>query len=199
MIFKSTNFDDINRYYKSTYVKFKETGDKLFYIRNVSPTSVTGCDEDGTEFELFLNDEYPYEVDYILPRKSFFQMGKRACLLQRIPAKQYQRGISVSNVRLTSLAKTGGLSTHEPSFETLKAFVTKQAFPTLEVAIKNTARMVSVALSPRMAYVPDTGSIFIDTTPIALVDKKDKLLKIIHPVFRNELQDVAANSQYKVV
>jgi hypothetical protein len=199
MIFMSANYDDISRYYKSTYVKFKETGDKLFYIRHVTPVSVTGCDEDGTEFELFLGNDYPYEVDYILPRKSFFQANKRAILLQRIPAKQYQRGISTGNVRLTGLAKTGGLSTHEIGFDLLKAFVTKQAFPRLDEAIKNTARNVSVALSSRIAYVPDVGYFYVDTTVIAQVDKKTKQIHMLQNVFRNEMQELVQNSQYKVV
>jgi hypothetical protein len=198
MIFTTGNWDDINRYYKSTYVKFTEMGDKLFYIRHVNPTSVTGCDEDGTEFELYLDDEHPYEVDYVLPNKSFFQHHKRAVLLQRVPAKQYQRGISVNNVRLTSLAKTGGLSTLDIGFEILKSFVTKQTYLSLETAVKNTGRYVPVALSPRMAYVPDASYIYVDTTPVASLDKKTKSITMLAPIFRNEVTALTINSPYKV-
>ena len=198
MIFKSTNFDDINRYYKATYVKFKETGDKLFYIRNVSPTSVTGCDEDGTEFELFLNDEYPYEVDYILPRKSFFQMGKRACLLQRIPAKQYQRGLSNSNTRVNALGKTGSVNAVELTFDVLTEFVNKQAFPSLSKAVLNKAKDHSVVLSPRFAYVPDMKAIFADAILVAEVNPEDKLVVVRHPIFKPELLELAADTEFKV-
>ena len=199
MIFLSSNYDDISRYYKGTYVKFKDTGDKLFYIRNVHRDSITGCDEDGTEFELYLNDTHPYEVDYILPSKSFFQYAKRAVLLQRIPAKQYQRGISGNNVKLVSLTKTGGLSTMDMGFEVLKAFVSKQNFWSLDEAVRNKGRMISIALTPRIAYIPEAGYIFVDTTAVARVDKKDKTIYMLASIFSNELNEIACNSSFKVV
>ena len=199
MIFVSSNWEDISRYYKNTYVKFKETGEKLFYVRRVDRFAVTGTDEDGTEFELCLNDEHPYEVDYILPNKSFFQCGKRATMLQRIPAKQYQRGISSSNTQLCSLNKAGGLAKHEINFELLKQFVTKQTFISLDEAVRNKPRNMSTALSPRMAYVPDMNMLFVDFVAIALLDKKDKTIAMIKPIFHDEVIHLTRNSQYKVI
>ena len=199
MIFLSSNAEDIGRYYRNTYVKFKEMGDKLFFIRRVDAYSVQGCDEDGTEFELFLNDEHPYEVDYILPRKSFFQLGKRAALLQRIPAKQYQRGISNGNTAITSLNADGGVAKHEVGFETLKQFVNKQQYLSLDDAIKNKDRNISVVLNPRFAYVPKAGYIFVDTKAIARLDKKEKTFVVLHPVFKNDVERLVQGSQYKVL
>lgn len=199
MIFQSSNWEDISRYYRNTYVKFKETGDRLFFIRRVDNYAVTGTDEDGTEFELYLNDEHPYEVDYILPRKSYFQVGKRATMLARIPAKQYQRGISNGNTMLTSLNKNGGIAKHEIGFEILKQFVTKQTYWTLEEAVKNKGRNTSIALSPRFAYVPDINTIFVDQRAIATVDKKDKTVTMALPIFRNEVLALVKDSKFKVL
>ena len=61
MIFKASNWEDISRYYRNTYVKFKETGDRLFFIRRVDSYAVTGTDEDGTEFELYLKLKEKFE------------------------------------------------------------------------------------------------------------------------------------------
>ena len=199
MIFTSTNYEDISRYYRNTYVKFKETGERLFFIRNVDAQSVRGTDEDGTEFELFLSDDHPYEVDYVLPRKSFYQMGKRAMLLARIPAKQYQRGISNGNTSLISLAKSGGISKHEISFDTLKPFVTKQTYLNMEEAVRNMGRNISAALSPRFAYVPDIGMIFVDHRAVAEVNKKEQKVKMILPIFRNEIEALVKESKFEVI
>jgi hypothetical protein len=188
MQFNSYNWEDIQRYYRHTFLKFKETGDTLFYIRDVRPDRVTGTDQDGTEFALHLNYDDPYEVDYILPNKSYFQYAKRACMLQRIPAKQYRRGICADNVRITGLSKTGGLAAIEVDFEALKAFVSKQAFPSLSTVLLQKQKPLSVALSPRFAFVPVGGFLFCDQTCVAQVDSKRKTLTILHPIFKPEIE-----------
>lgn len=188
MQFNSYNWEDIQRYYRHTFLKFKETGDTLFYIRDVSPSRVTGTDENGTEFALHLNYDDPYEVDYILPNKSYFQYAKRACMLQRIPAKQYRRGICADNVRITGLSKTGGLAAIEVDFEALKAFVSKQAFPSLSTVLLQKQKPLSVALSPRFAFVPVGGFLFCDQTCVAQVDAKRKTLTILQPIFKPEIE-----------
>lgn len=199
MIFISSVWEDISRYYKGTYVKFKEMGDRLFYIRRVDHISVQGQDENGTEFELCLNDDYPYEVDYILPNKSYFQAGKRAVMLQRIPAKQYQRGISSSNTQLCSLNKLGGIAKHDMGFDMLKLFVTKQTYPTFLDALRNKERNISVALNQRMAYVPDASAIFVDFVPVAMVDRKARTISMSRPIFKAEVEKLVANTEYKVI
>lgn len=199
MIFVASVWDDINRYYKNTYVKFKETGERLFYIRKVDQYAVTGQDEDGTEFELCLSDEHPYEVDYILPNKSFFQAQKRAVMLQRIPAKQYQRGISAQNTQLCSINKAGGLAKHDIGFDLLKLFVNKQTYTNFTDAVRNKERNISTVLSSRMAYVPEVGMIFVDFVPVATVDKKAQTVSMTRPIFRAEVEKIVANSLFKVV
>ena len=198
MIFNSTNHDDINRYYRNTFVKFKETGDALYYIRSVNSEVVRGTDQHGTEFELWLSDEHPYEVDYILPNKSFFQNKKRACMLSRIPAKQYQRGLSTNNTRIVCMNRSGGSQNMDLSFDVLSEFVNKQAFPSLAKAILNKAKDHSIVLSPRFAYVPDIRSIYADHTIVAEVNVDEKRIFVKHPIFRPEIEELADGSEYKV-
>lgn len=187
MLFSSANYEDIHRYYRCTYVKFKEMGDRLFYIRDVGAHLVRGTDEDGTEFELYLNHEHPYEVDYVLPHKSYFQLAKRACMLQRVPAKQYRRGVCNENTRLTAIGKTGNLVNVEIGFDALKAFVSKQAFPSIKTILLMKNKPLSVALSPRFAFVPETGQILADQLSVAIVDKKAGVVTINREIFRPEV------------
>lgn len=199
MIFSPNVHDDINRYYRNTYVKFKETGDKLFYIRDVNHTMVRGIDDEQTEFELYLSEEHPYEVDYVIPHKSFFQYKTRACLLQRHPAKQYQRGLSNGNTRIHSLTRSGGVTDVEVSFEVLKAYVAKQSFPSFDKGITSKGKFISVALSPRFAYVPEVKQIFVDMLPVATVDHPNHKIQVFHSVFMPELKALAADSIFEVV
>ena len=112
---------------------------------------------------------------------------------------RYQRGISSSNTQLCSLNKAGGLAKHEINFELLKQFVTKQTFISLDEAVRNKPRNMSTALSPRMAYVPDMNMLFVDFVAIALLDKKDKTITMIKPIFHDEVIHLTRNSQYKVI
>lgn len=198
MIFNSSNHEDINRYYRNTYVKFKETGDNLYYIRSVNSEVVRGTDQTGTEFELWLSDEHPYEVDYILPNKSYFQYKKRACMLVRVPAKQYQRGLSPNNTRINGLSRTGGTQALELGFDVLTEFVNKQAFPNLAAAVLNKGKEHSIVLSPRFAYVPDIRAIYADNILIAEVSQDEKRVFVKHPIFRPEVEELAKDSEYKV-
>lgn len=194
MILDSNCANDVNRYYKHTYVKFKEHGDTLFYIRNVNQYMLSGCNQDNEEFELYFSNEHPYELDYILPNKAYFQHGKVAALLCRIPAKQYQRGISEGNTSLVALTDKG-FKPLEIGFPTLTPFVTKQQYSTLVDAVRNKSKWLSHALSSRFAYVPRTKEIHCDRTIVATFD--NGIIIPRHPIFRPELIELAAN-HYKV-
>ena len=196
MLFIPENADDISRYYRNTFVKFRETGETLFYIQNVNCDKVTGTAADGTPFELLLDQAHPYEVDYLLPRKSFFQYGVHACLLQRIPAKQYQRGVSESNTTITRLATNK--ETLSFGFELLTSFVGKQAFPKLLSVIGDKSK-VSVALSPRLAYISASRQIYADLTKIGQVKMKERTIQCPYPIFKPELEALVQGTPYKVV
>lgn len=199
MIFIPQNADDISRYYRNTYVKFKETGDKLFHIREINNHVIRGQDEDNTEFELYLSEEFPYEVDYVIPNKSYFQFKNRACLLQRIPAKQYRRGLCHDNTQIITLTRTGSSGSMEVNFESLKAFVSKQTFPSFDKAVTSKGnKMISIALSPRFAYVPDVKHIFVDTVAVATVDHPQHKVIVHFPVFVPEIKALAKGSIFEV-
>lgn len=198
MLFCPQNTDDISRYYRNTYVKFKEFNDDLFFIQTVERRRVTGLHQDGEEFELFYSDDRPYEVDYVIPHKSFFQYKNRACLLQRIPAKQYQRGMSSQNTQVISLSRTGGIGNMELSFDLLKAYVGKKEFPSFDKGVTSKGRMVSVALSPRFAYCPEARVIAVDTTMIAHVNHPDHQVVVYDKIFVPEIKELAAGSIFEV-
>jgi hypothetical protein len=191
MLFDSSHRDDILRYYRGTYVKFKETGDQLFYIEHVDGIKVSGTHESGRPFVLYLNDETPYEVDYILPHKSFFQYKGQAIQLARIPAKQYFRGCCSQNVSLAYLYN-GSLKFMDLGFEVLMSFVKKPAFPNLRAAIGSAD--ISTAMSPRMMYVKSNKQLYVDFVPVAKVNPGKLTIYVTKPIFKDEILALLRNN-----
>lgn len=188
---------DIQKYYLNTFLKFKETGDLLLHLTGVDQMAITGQVEDGRDFKLYMSEDDPYEVDYILPHKSFFQYGHQAVMLQRIPARQYFRGISPENTQV--VFKVPGRAELEKlplNFEVLKAFVQKQKFSMLSEAIEKKDHQ-SVAMGPRIMYMGGNKTIYIDFHPIAKVATDNKHLVVIAPVFKENLEEFLTDTLEK--
>jgi hypothetical protein len=189
MLFVPSAAQDIHKYFKNSFLKFKETGDMLFYMTHVDNSMISGQIEDGRDFKLYLSEDEPYEVDYILPHKSFFQYGEHACMLQRVPAKQYHRGITDENTQISYRVGADGAQKHLPiNFEVLKAFVQKKKFFSLTEALQQP--VVSCALSPRMMYSRLPKTIFIDFHAVAKVNEPKKIIHLLQPIFKQEIQDL---------
>jgi len=197
MDFISSNWRDIDKYYSSTFVKFSEFGDKLFFITQVSPEMVQGIDEDDTAFQLHLSDKYPYTVNYLLPHKATFQWNDSVYLLQRIPARQYRRGLCADNTMITNVVTGSKL---ELDFSALKAFVAKPRYSSFTDAFTGKSKRKSVALTSRMTY-QRTGFILIDSNKVAQYDYSLKKIIMIRPIFTPEIQQhmLDNNEHYEVI
>lgn len=191
MKFTSDNHQDIQKYFNNTFLKIKETGDLLYLIQHVSRTEVRGVCETGAEFIIYLDNENPYEIDYVLPHKSYFQNGKDAYMLYRTPAKQYQRGLNSQNTNIVRMNKEGKFEQVKLDFTVLKTFVSKQPFYSLSQAIGKgkgpEGTNNSYVLTPRLAYSRILKKLFIDMTPIAQVDVAAKRIIFDQPIFKQEV------------
>jgi hypothetical protein len=192
MHFVPSNRDDIIRYYRNTYIKLSEYGDMLFLVENIDSMRVMGRCENGDPFCIYMDEDTPYKVEYILPHKTFFQLGANAVQLQRVPAKQYFRGLCSQNTQMLMMIAPGQLRQAELNFANLKQFVTKQAFSGLRAAIGNN-EAVSVVLSPRMMYLRSRKEIYIDFTPVAKVNPGKLLVSVTKPIFLNEVKELLEN------
>lgn len=197
MDFVHSNWRDIQKYYENTYVKFSEFGDKLFYINYVGPDKVAGVDDENTAFELFLSDSAPYTVNYLLPHKAVFQWKDSVYLLQRIPARQYRRGLCSDNTMITNVTTGTRL---DIGFNSLKAFVGKPSYSSFSNAFNTKAKTKAVALSSRMSYLR-SGYILIDSHKIAQFDYNTKKILMLHKIFLPEIMQhmVDHNEHYEVI
>ena len=187
------NSADIKKYYNNTYVKFPETGERLFYVNEVTGSHVRGVDEDDEMFQVLLHHDQPFPVKYLLPHKSYFQYDRYAAFLYRIPAQQYSRGLCKGNTAIGLL--TGeGLSMQHFSFKLLRAYTSKQNYLSLDQAIKSSN--YSTALSPRFA-VTASGVIFVDNKALGKVTG-DNVILSQKSIFNSDLQKLAGEN-WKVV
>lgn len=142
MIFSKHNVDDIKKYYKNTIVKFKETGDRLWQIIEITYSEVTCVDVDGFVIKIDLEEEY--EVDYPMPGRTVYQSGASAYMLVRKPAKQYYRGISASNTGLLYLRSDGQWMNTTLTLEALQQFVDKPAYQDINTFNKETHASIAL-------------------------------------------------------
>ena len=187
MLCTPRNWRDIERYFSGTFVKFREHGDRLFYIERVRETEITGTCEGDDPFVVYLHNDHPYELDYVLPRKAVFQYKLAALILQRMPARQYRRGLCDDNTRITKV--TGG-DRLPLSFGLLSTFVTKQNyFSPQDALFGKTGSKRSLALSNRMSFDKHTQRLLIDMTPVAQLDRDRGVLQA-NGLFADEIKTV---------
>lgn len=198
MILKPSNWGDVQRYYENTYVKLPEYGDKLFYIYSVSEMKVLFKDSDGEEGIIYLSDDFPYDLNFVLPHKSLFQMGKYCYQMVRIPAKQYYRGITQENCSIFRLSN-GSWRAQSLDWDLLNGYVSKSPFTTLSIAMKNGFH--SAALSNRISWSGVGNYLYCDRIRIGQVLTDNNVL-LLHPLFELEMKqlllDMSNRTEYTI-
>jgi len=189
MIFHKSTYNDIQKYYQDNIVKFtKETGDRLWLIKNISPSEVRCVDADGFEIYIDLNEEY--EVDYPIPGRTVYQYGKHAAMLFRKPAKQYNRGIHHQNTSLSILRDQGSWQNNPINIHILQQFVDKPAYQDVNsfaVSILDGDNYKeSIALDRHFA-VTSTGFLFCLSKQIGHVQWEHKTVKTSTSLFNSNL------------
>ena len=186
MIFHKSTYNDIQKYYTDNIVKFKETGDRLWHIVSIRPDEIKCIDADGFEIHIDLNEEY--EVDYPLPGRVVYQDGSYACLLSRKPAKQYNRGIHTQNTSVQFLRKAGDWANYGMSLQKLQQFVDKPAYQTVET-IDWDCGYESWALN-RYFAVSKLGAIKCLSKTIGAFDFNTKKIKLSSSLFKSEVKSL---------
>jgi len=184
MIFHKSTYSDIQKYYPDNIVKFKETGDRLWRICSIMHHEVRCMDADG--FEIFLDLNEPYEVDYPLPGRVVYQSGGNACMLYRIPAKQYNRGIHSQNTALSVLSSSGSWGNTGFSIQKLQQFVDKPSYQDISLINLEEPGYSSWALS-RHVSICRAGAVFVLASCVGSFSFAEKTISA-NPLFMSELK-----------
>lgn len=201
MKFCVENISDIDKYFRNTFVKFTglrgtfqdgtdcPPAEELVHsVERISGNIISGKRwEDGQtipyQFYLYPEaDAHAPDVEFILPKKSFFNADEGAYLLQRIPARQYRRGICADNTIIQLLHSGGGFINAGVDMSLLNKYIQKPCFyPFAE-------RAVSYAVSRRMA-VAVTGHIYVDYMDIGTINYETGVINVL-PMFHAEVEGV---------
>lgn len=202
MELRASEREDITRYYKGTYVKLPQFGEKLFFVYEVTPQWVMLKDSSDEVFRVLLaNDDEPaFSFEYVLPHKAVFAHKGTVYQLQRVPARQYYRGCHPNN---TAIIEVASGSRQEISFALLEAFVQKPEYLSFEQAVTARRRGSGVAISPRWSYSKNQGILYLDTTAIGVYTDVGTTMTILQgrEIVAPEIKALAARTgfQLKVV
>lgn len=202
MKFCAENAKDIDKYFRGSYMKFvgmsatladgspvPVPAEAVHFVDRVEGDVVKGKFTQEGERVPFLFHLYPSsaapapEVEFILPKKSYFNTPHGACLLYRIPARQYRKGVCADNTAIQLLHSAYAFAPQEISFDLLTLYVGKQAFE------KFGPHNNSYAVSKRMA-VSMTGIIFLDQTRIGSINYDKSLIQVNQQMFVPEINSV---------
>lgn len=200
MIFTPENSSDVVKYFRGSYVKFPETGDYLCTVDQVEDSRIFG--------KIFSPDEHgvwdarPFqqplfggiEIDFVMPKKGFFNYNGAAHLLTRIPARQYRKGICGDNTCVNYLCANGAWkATHVSNFQMLTAYVNKKQY----LPFDKHEDLVSYAVAPRMA-VTKKGYIMVDKSLIGHYNHKKGTITARNDSFAEEIFKVVKSHGQEV-
>lgn len=180
MLLDPTNWQDGDKYFTGCFIKVKEYGDTICRVEKVSAEGIWCTDEFGNnvciELDGSVTNKVGYDLDYILPKRTWFQMGECAVFLNRNPARQWKKGICKQNTMLFSMMGSGKLAPEGLNFTTLHAYTHKPANHN-KLPENGNINGESLAIHPRFA-VSREGSLFLDLTEIGKVLWKDKTVLV---------------------
>lgn len=205
MILSPQTSGDIRRYYEKTWVKFQEFGDKLFFIERVRDYEVVGIDEDGEAWVLYMEDAAPYVLNYNLPNRAIFPHGGSVLSLRRIPAKQYQRGLSTANTIIVDVFS--GKKLESIKVDVLKSFVNKPIYTPLAEALdgKFPKRVIGVIVAHRISFNRNLQQFFVDAVPVAAYNRETATISVVPrasgfiPAFNGLVGDAGLKLSVKVM
>lgn len=203
MIVTKENVEDVKKYFQGTFVKFKEEGDKVYKISSVGTSHLVAQDSTGEEIEVNVfsatdTKHKPYEIDYVIPKRTVYQYGDCAAMLYRVPARMWRKGMDPRNTEFVIFKENGQAGKLEMTHSIIEGFVNKPGYYTFDDAVNNFQNgesLLSAALSPRV-FITRKGGVHIDQvlvgrwTPI----KREVTVKSI---FVSDLQPLFPHTKIK--
>lgn len=192
MLATTQNWKDIQKYYHGTFVKFRELGDIPVYIDKVTGEAIWGVLHDGEKVELQLCQE-GYQLDYCIPKKTVYQVGRTAYILERVPARQWKKGLSEQNTSVSMITPSGEFSKVSMNMNNIYAFVNKPDYRDLFDLLHG---YESVALNSRVYALPN-GNICSDQNTLGTWDMGNKVY--YHRPFEEEFRKLFFGRPYTLI
>lgn len=127
--FTSKNSADFKQRYEDTFGFFTRPGTndkRIVKFLEVNEELVSFVDQKGISYTVYPDSDV--EFTFLSPVKKLFAVDDLVFLIQRRPARQYQRGISENNTQIINLLTFGN---SQPTFGRLEAAFEKEPTPKL--------------------------------------------------------------------
>ena len=190
-------WEDVKKYYHQTFVKFKETGEEIYYIKEVNSSEIVAENMQGEEVGIIV--ENGYTIDYILPRKTLYQEAGSVVMLSRIPARMWKKGLNKQN---TKFEVWDGHTWVAQSFsiQRINGFVNKPGYYQPDTILANFGDGVYLgwALNSRM-WIGASGQIYVDKTAIGKINKEKNTI-LVKTLFESNVKEIFEDLvKYKVL
>lgn len=200
MLVNQSTWKDFDKYYRDTYIKVGITGDRLFHVISVSPQEaiLSDADDPNTDYAINFTKDGGFFVDYVLPGKNVFQLGNTACLISRVPQRQWKKGMCSANTSFKTLAE-GKWKSAGFNIQNIQGFINKPCYYTVEQATAEFGlnTLQAAAITKRVS-LSNKGSVFIDDV---LVGKFNSLKNVLttKTLFAPELSPLFPKVTVKVI
>jgi hypothetical protein len=187
MYVNKDSWEDVKKYYAQTFVKFKETGEDIFYIKEVNSSEIVAENIQGEEVGIIV--ENGYNIDYILPRKTLYQEGSTIVMLSRVPARMWKKGLNKQNTKFETWVGDNWVG-QSFSIQRVNGFVNKPGYYQPDTVLSQLGNSVYYgwALNSRM-WVCSSGQIYIDKTAIGKINKEKNVI-LVKPLFESDIREV---------
>lgn len=193
----SANLRDFTQRHVSTWGWFlpeDRTKKVLVYVENVD-RHVHFMDHSNTRYFANVNGGAHFEFLPIV--RGWYYTEKRVVLLQRIPARQYSRGISTGNTSVNEFSSSGNLGKTALSFELLQDIFVNKPTRTLEDFLSQKTRCF---LLNKYFCIDMVGNyIWMYDRRIGEWDYKTRTITLTEPLFKQELLDAISRNSYPFV
>jgi hypothetical protein len=169
--FTSEHMETFKQRYEGTYGHFRndEVGRKLLVkLTAIQPARCTFVDAQDIEYRLNPDTERKIGFEFLPPKSAWYNTPKGALFVKRIPARQFHRGVSESNVRIYQLDTKLGVKA--VTFDVLGAIYDDAFDP--RTAILRRKDKEAVALSGQFA-LDSKGGVYLLTEKIGEAKQGD--------------------------
>lgn len=164
----------------------KPTEKRAVYVASVGPSKVVFRDSSGNDF--YANVDAGVQFEFIPTQKAWYNTDRNVFLVQRVPARQWKRGICEDNTQINEVFK--GTLFHGPLELSWREAIFKIMTDTIDYE-KATAKYLkgdrdSVALSKHFAM--SGNSLYFYNIEVGKLDKTRITLSL--PMVQQELSDL---------
>lgn len=197
--FYSNNSRDFRQRYQGSFGYYTVPESKkrvLVYLDQVEETTTTFVDEHRTVYKA--NADTGVEFEFIPVSKKLFVLDDGLYIIQRRPARMWQRGVSGQNTHVYQMTDAGPYNRGLTFRHVVAAFATPDADVLTKLKDIEEKKRTTVALSNTFGVV--NGSFYVYDERIGTFDATTKEIKLDEPLFRQEVVDLVGRLgiSYKV-